>query len=132
MAGHRAGGGEQVSVGCIIVTVHFSCECVAKSFFDSQEALTAGRMPIFQALLPAYNQWESMSFPRPTHRGGVPADIIQAIWENAMQSEDRVVIRDAAAVILAYVLGLRESSVMSLLAENITHIEAKMTVVMRC
>jgi hypothetical protein len=37
-----------------------------------------------------------------------------------MQSEGRVVIQDAAAVILAYVLGLRESSVMSLPAENIT------------
>jgi hypothetical protein len=38
------------------------------------------------------------------------------------------VIRDAAAVILAYVLGLHESSVMSLPAENITHTAAKMTV----
>jgi hypothetical protein len=45
-----------------------------------------------------------------------------------MQSEKRVVIRDAAAVILAYVLVLRESSVMSLLAENITHTAAKLTV----
>jgi hypothetical protein len=101
---------------------------VAKSFFDGQEALTAGRMPILQALLRAYGQWEARSFPRLTHRGGVPADIIQAIWANAMQSEERVVIRDAAAVILAYVLGLRESSVMSLPAENITHTAAKMTV----
>jgi site-specific recombinase XerC len=45
-----------------------------------------------------------------------------------MQSDERVVIRDAAAVILAYVLGLHESSVMSLPAENITHTESKMTV----
>jgi hypothetical protein len=37
-------------------------------------------------------------------------------------------IRDAAAVILSYVLGLRESSVMSLPAEKITHTAAKMTV----
>jgi site-specific recombinase XerC len=101
---------------------------VAKSFFDGQEALTAGRMLILQALLRAYGQWEARSFPRLTHRGGVPADIIQAIWENAMQSEGLVVIRDAAAVILAYVLGLRESTVMSLPAENITHTAAKMTV----
>jgi site-specific recombinase XerC len=49
-------------------------------------------------------------------------------WENAMQSDERVVIRDAATVILAYVLGLRESSVMSLPAENITHTATKMTV----
>jgi site-specific recombinase XerD len=101
---------------------------VAKLFFDGKEALTAGRMPILQAFLRAYGQWEARSLPRLTHRNGVPADIIQAIWANAMQSEDRVVIRDAAAVILAYVQGLRESSVMSLPAENITHTAAKMTV----
>jgi hypothetical protein len=80
-----------------------------KSFFDGQDALTAGRMPILQALLREYGQWEASSFPRLTHRVGVPADIIQSIWENSMQSYERVVIRDAAAVILAYVVGLRES-----------------------
>jgi hypothetical protein len=101
---------------------------VEKSFFDGQEALTAGRMPILQALLRAYGQWEERSFPRQTHRGGVLADIIQAVWANAMKSEEHVVIRDAAAVILAYVLGLRESSVMSLPAENNTQTAAKITV----
>jgi hypothetical protein len=30
MAGHRAGGGEEVSVGCIIATVHFSWACCGK------------------------------------------------------------------------------------------------------
>jgi hypothetical protein len=44
------------------------------------------------------------------------------------QSEERVVIRNAAEIIFAYVLVLRESSVMSLPAKNITHIAAKMTV----
>jgi hypothetical protein len=93
---------------------------VAKSYFDGQEALTAGRMSILQALLRAYGQWAARSFPRLTYSGGVSADIIQAIWANAMQSDERVMIRDSAAVILSYVLGLRESSVMSLPAENIT------------
>jgi hypothetical protein len=51
---------------------------VAKSFFDGQEALTAGRIPILKALLRAYWQWEARSFPRLTHRSGLPADIIQA------------------------------------------------------
>jgi hypothetical protein len=73
-------------------------------------------------------QWEARSIPRLTHRSGVQADIIQAIWANAMQSEERVMIWDAAAVILANVLGLRESSVMSLSAKKITHTAAKMTV----
>jgi hypothetical protein len=64
-------------------------------------------MPILQALLREYGQWEARSLLRLTHRGGVPADIIQAIRAKAMQSEERVVIRDAAAVIFSYVLGLR-------------------------
>jgi hypothetical protein len=45
-----------------------------------------------------------------------------------MQSAERVVIHDAAAVVLPYVLGLRESSVMSLPAENVTHTAAEMPV----
>jgi hypothetical protein len=45
-----------------------------------------------------------------------------------MHLEERVVIRDAAAAIHSYVPGPRESSVMSLPAENMTHTVAKMTV----
>jgi hypothetical protein len=48
----------------------------------------------------------------------------QTIRVNAMESTERVVIRNAAATVrIAYVLGLRESSVMSLStrAQNITH-----------
>jgi hypothetical protein len=48
----------------------------------------------------------------------------QTIWANAMESTELMVIRNTAAmVVLAYVLGLRESSVMSLStrAQNITH-----------
>jgi hypothetical protein len=101
---------------------------VAKSFFDGQEALTAGRILMPQALLRAYGQWEAWSFPRLTNRGRVSANIIQAKWANVMQSEEHVVIRDAAAVIPTYMLGLRESSVTLLPAENITHTAAKMTV----
>jgi hypothetical protein len=44
---------------------------VAKSFLDGQGALTAGDMPILQAFLRAYGQWDARSFPRLTHRGGV-------------------------------------------------------------
>jgi hypothetical protein len=65
----------------------FAVRVVPKSFFDGQEALTSGRKPILQALLRAYGQWEARSFPRLTHRSSIPADIIQAIWANAMQSE---------------------------------------------
>jgi hypothetical protein len=106
----------------------FQLRVVAKSFFDGQEALTASSIPILQALMRAYGQRKARSFPRLTNRGGVLADIIQAIWANTMQKEKRVVIRDAAAVILVYVLGLRESFVISLPAQSITHTAAKMTV----
>jgi hypothetical protein len=117
MAGQRVGVGDagRRSVAAASLPQYISAvRVVAKSFFDCQEALTASRMPILQSLLRAYRQWEARSFPRLTRRGGIPADIIQAIWANAMQSEERVVIQDEAAVILADVLRLRESSVMSL------------------
>jgi hypothetical protein len=100
LAVEREAGRRSVSAASLPQCIS-AVRVVAKSFFDGQEALSAGRMPILQALLRAYGQWEARSFPRLTLRGGVPADIIQAIWANAMQSEERVVIRDAAAVILA-------------------------------
>jgi hypothetical protein len=85
-------------------------------------------MPILQALIRVYAQWEAQSFPQLTHRGGVPADVIQAVWGNGMQIALPDVIRDSAAVVTAYVLGLRESSVMSLPTENVTITEDRTTV----
>jgi hypothetical protein len=92
---------------------------VAKSFLDGQEALTAGCMPILQALLEEYGQWAARSFPRLAYQGGISADIIHAIWASAMNLEERVVIRDSASIILSYLLRLRESYVMSLSAKNL-------------
>jgi hypothetical protein len=83
-------------------------------------------MPILQAFIRAYAQWEAQSFAQLTHRGGVPADVIQAVWVNGMQSALPDVIREAAAVVTAYVLGLRELSVMSLPTENVTITEDRM------
>jgi hypothetical protein len=77
-------------------------------------------MQIHQALIRAYAQWEAQSFHQLTHRGGVPADVHSSSLENGMQSAFPNVIRDAAAVVTAYVLGLRESSVMSLPTESDT------------
>jgi hypothetical protein len=56
-------------------------------------------MPILQAPIRAYAQWEAQSFSQLTHHGGVPADVIQAVWGNGMQSALPDVIRDAAAVV---------------------------------
>jgi hypothetical protein len=38
MAGHRAGGGEEVSVGCIIATAHLSCACCGKIVLRRSES----------------------------------------------------------------------------------------------
>jgi hypothetical protein len=75
LATEREAGRRSVSAASL--PPYISAVCVAaKSYFDGQEALTAGRMPILQALLRAYGHWKARSFPRLTHRGGVPADII--------------------------------------------------------
>jgi hypothetical protein len=63
-------------------------------------------MLILQWLIRAYAQWEAQSFPQLTHRGGIPAVVIEAVWGNGMQSELPEVIRDAADVMTAYELGL--------------------------
>jgi hypothetical protein len=45
-----------------------------------------------------------------------------------MDSAERVVIRNAATVVLAYMLGLRKLSIMSLRAQISTHTAANMSV----
>jgi hypothetical protein len=57
----------------------------------------------------------------------VAADIVQAIWSRAIQSQALNNVRDGAAVVLAYVLGLRESSLLSLPTEVVTRDEHKVT-----
>jgi hypothetical protein len=98
---------------------------VARSLFGSDTATTT--MPLLSALQHAYSKWEAEKYPSLTHRGGVPADIVQAILSHAMQSQARNVVRDGADVVLAYVLGLRESSLLSLPAEGVTWDEHKVT-----
>jgi hypothetical protein len=57
----------------------------------------------------------------------VQADIVQAIWWHAIQSQAQIVVRDGAAAVLAYLLGLRESSLLSLPAEGMTWDEHQVT-----
>jgi site-specific recombinase XerC len=75
----------------------------------------------------AYAKWEADKYPSLSHRGGVPADIVQDIWSHPIQSQAQNAVRDGAAVVLAYVLGLRESSLLSLPAEGVTWDEHKVT-----
>jgi hypothetical protein len=107
----------------------FRCEDIVQNkeskLLTSQTTLIVDITISKTTLARAADQWEARSFPRLTHRGGVSAVVIQAIWANAMQSAKRMVIRDAAAVFLAYVLRLRESPAMSLPAEDSTHIAEK-------
>jgi hypothetical protein len=50
----------------------------------------------------------------------VTAEVIQEVWGNGILSDLHAIIREAAAIVTAYVLGLRESIVMSLLMKNVT------------
>jgi hypothetical protein len=65
--------------------------------------------------------------PSLTHRGGVPADIFSGHLVARHHSQARNVVRDGAAVVLAYDLGLRESSLLSLPAEGVTWDEHNVT-----
>jgi hypothetical protein len=98
---------------------------VARSLFGGDTATTT--MPLLRALQRAYSKWEAQKYPSLTHRGGVPADIVQTIWSHAMQSQVRNFTRDGAAIVLAYVLGLCESALLSLPAEGVTWDEHKVT-----
>jgi hypothetical protein len=70
--------------------------------------------------LRAYAKWEADKYPRLTHRGGVPADVIQAILSHIIQSPSPQVFRTGAAIVLAYVLCLHKSSLLFLPAGGVT------------
>jgi hypothetical protein len=126
LAMEREAGRRSVSAASLpqyLSAVHVIC----RSLFilsTSPGTATAEPMPILQALVRAYAQWEAQAFPQLTNRGWIPADVIQEIWRNGMESALPAVLRDAAAVVMAYVLCLRESSVMSLPEGSIVDAES--------
>jgi hypothetical protein len=117
LAQEREAGHRSVSAGSLPQYLT-AARTVARSLFGGDTAMTT--MPLLGALQRAYSKREAEKYPSLTHRGGVPADIVQTIWSHAMQSQERNVVRDGDAVILAYVLDLRKSSLLYLPAEGVT------------
>jgi hypothetical protein len=124
LAQEREAGRRSVSAGSFPQCLTAACT-VARSLFGGDTVTTT--MPLLSALQHACAKWEAEKYPSLSHRGGVPADIIQAIWSHTIQSQAGNVVRDGAAVVLAYVLGVRESSLLSLPAEGVTWDEHKVT-----
>jgi hypothetical protein len=120
LAQEREAGRRSVSAGSLPQYLT-AARTVARSLFGGDTART--RMPLLSALHRAYVKWKAEKYPSLTHRGGMPADIVQAIWSHAIQSQARNVVRDGAAVIL----GLRELSLLSLPAEGMPWDEYKAT-----
>jgi hypothetical protein len=79
-------------------------------------------MPSVTVACRAYARWYAETIPegaqRP-RRHGVPATLVLAVWAHGMRTDDLAELRDAAFVVLSYVLGLRESSAASLLAADV-------------
>jgi hypothetical protein len=122
LAQEREAGRRSVSAGSLPQYLT-AARTFARSLFGSDTETTT--MPLLSALQRAYAKWEAENYPSVTHRGRAPADIVQAIWSHAIQSQARNVVRYGAAVVLAYVLGLRES--LSLPANGVTWDENKVT-----
>lgn len=77
--------------------------------------------PFLPMVVRAYTKWEEEAFPQPTVRLGVPATMMQQVWSLGMSSESPSLVRDCAMLTFSYCMnGLRESSVLSILAGNVT------------
>lgn len=77
--------------------------------------------PYLDIVIRAYRKWEEGTFPQASVRCGLSADILQRIWALGMSSDDRDTVRECAACVFAFCFnGLRESTVMSVLCQNVT------------
>ena len=78
--------------------------------------------PFLSNVLRGYRRWEGAKLPKVDHRLGIPAGVMQQVWFDGMKENvNPRVARDAAMLVLSYSLnGLRESSVLSLQAANVT------------
>jgi len=90
--------------------------------------------PFLQHVIRAYERWEEQNYPATEVRCGISATMIQAIWGLGMSTSSPSILRDCAMTLLSYCFnGLRESSVVSLQAQNVTvdedHIHARLSVV---
>lgn len=73
--------------------------------------------PMIALAVESYKKWEEEKYPVKDKRVGIPAEVIHAVYDLGMRSEDACTIRDSAMMVFAYAFnGLRDSSVASLRA----------------
>jgi hypothetical protein len=80
--------------------------------------------PLLAHTLRAYERWEEEHFPALEVRLGISASTVQLVWTAGM-CPDAVLstVRDCTAVVLAFCLGLRESSALSIQTTDVEHSE---------
>jgi hypothetical protein len=84
-------------------------------------------MPMVAVAARAYGQWyEEDSIHSP--RLGVPAHVALAVWRKDMDATTLPELRASVTVVLAFVLGLRESSALCILSENVAFTADALTV----
>lgn len=77
--------------------------------------------PLVPAVIRAYRRWEEENHPLRKVRCGITATVMKKIWGLGMSTTSPSVLRDAACCLFAYCLnGLRESSVLTMLTDNVT------------
>jgi hypothetical protein len=76
-------------------------------------------MPMVSVAVRAYGHWFEEDTPR-SPRLGVPAHVVLAVWRDGMSAASVAELQSATAIVLAFVLGLRESSALSIPAGNVT------------
>lgn len=94
------------------------------SFVRQMQLLLTGRavpeIPLVTHILRAFKTWEEDQFPQARVRCGIPSTIMQRIWGLGIESDDIRVVRDCTACVFAFCFnGLLESSVMSILFEDV-------------
>jgi hypothetical protein len=77
-----------------------------------------GDMPMVAVASRAYGHWYEEDAPRML-RLGVPAHTVLSVWRDGMQTSSDAVLQSATTIVLTFVLGLRESSVLSIAASNV-------------
>ena len=76
--------------------------------------------PFVSHAIRAYARWEELTHPTPERRAGLSASTVQQIWTHGMTDNVSITdLRAATAVLLAFCLGLRESSVLTLQSHNV-------------
>jgi hypothetical protein len=131
MIGHREGGGEEVSVGGIIATVHFSRACCDKIVLRRSGSSDCWSHANPSSVSKSIRALGSTVVPAPdTSRWRIGRHHPSHLGKRHAVGRARDDTRCSGGH-PCYVLEQRDSSVMSLPAENVSHTASRMNVVMR-